>query len=108
MTGKDLLKGLNFVDEDLIEETGKETRSAEMTEEKRKSAEMKMQSKSGKHSGKIVFLHAAVSAAAGFLIFAAGTAVGSHMAVKPLRGVPSAYMAVGETQEYTCVSPTAI
>ena len=110
MTGKDLLNGLNFVDEDLIEETGKETRSAEMTEEKlsaemteekRKSAEMKMQSKSGKHSGKIVFLHAAVSAAAGLLIFAAGTAVGSHMAVKPLRSVPPAYMAVGETQEYT-------
>lgn len=98
MTGKDLLNGLNFVDEDLIEETGKETRSAEMTEEKRKSAEMKMQSKSGKHSGKIVFLHAAVSAAAGLLIFAAGTAVGSHMAVKPLRGVPSAYMAEGESQ----------
>lgn len=110
MTGKDLLKGLNFVDEDLIEETGKETRSAEMTEEKqsaemteekRKAAEMKMQSKLGKHSGKIVFLQAVVSAAAGLLIFAAGTAVGSHMAVKPLRGMPSAYMEEAETQEHT-------
>lgn len=126
MTGKDLLEGLNFVDDDLIEEAGKETLSAETTEEKRseesaekklsaelaeekkrsaESVETKMQSKSGKHSGKhsgkVVFLRAAVSVAAGLLIFVAGTAVGSHKAVKPLRGVPSAYMAEGETQEYT-------
>ena len=142
MTGKDLLEGLNFVDDDLIEEAGKEILSAETTEEKKQSAEeekrsaelaeekkqsaeeekrsaelaeekkisaelveTKMQSKSGKrsskHSGKVVFLRAAVSVAAGLLIFVAGTAVGSHKAVKPLRGVPSAYMADGETQEYT-------
>ena len=128
MTGKDLLEGLNFVDDDLIEESGKETLSAETTEEKpsaqlaeekRRSAELveekkksvesvetKMQSKSGKHwgkhSGKVVFLRAAVSVAAGLLIFVAGTAVGSRKAVKPLRGGydgQTAYTLTEEDQE---------
>ena len=40
MTGKDLLEGLNFVDDDLIEEAGKETLLAETTEEKKRSAEI--------------------------------------------------------------------
>ena len=120
MTGKDLLEGLNFVDEDLIEEAGKETLSAETTEEKlatesaeekrrltelveekKRSAElveMKIQSKSGKHSGKVVFLRAAVSVAAGLLIFVAGTAVGSHKAVKPRPDGQTAYTLTEEDQ----------
>ncbi len=116
MTGKDLLEGLNFVDEDLIEEAGKETLSAETTEEKMRSVvsnEEKMRSvestaermqneekseeksekksKSGNRSGKVIFLRTAISAAAGFLIFAAGTAVGSRMAVKPLHSETTTY-----------------
>ena len=120
MTGKDLLEGLIFVDEDLIEEAGKETLSAETTEEKlatesaeekrrltelveekkrsAESVEMKIQSKSGKHSGKVVFLRAAFSVAAGLLIFAAGTAVGSHKAVKPLPDGHTAYTLTEEDQ----------
>lgn len=116
MTGKDLLEGLNFVDEDLIEEAGKETLSEEMTEEKTRSVvsneekmrsvestEERMQneerseeksekkSKSGNRSGKVIFLRTAISAAAGLLIFAAGTAIGSRMAVKPLHSETTTY-----------------
>ena len=79
MTGKDLLKGLSFVDEDLIEEAGKET----LSEEKR--------------SGKVIFLRTIISAAAGLLIFFAGTAVGSRIAVKPLHneGQPEGVAVLG-------------
>lgn len=116
MTGKDLLEGLNFVDEDLIEEAGKETLSAETTEEKIRSVESneekmhsvesaeermrneekseeksEKKSKSGNRSGKVIFLRTAISAAAGLLIFAAGTAVGSRMAVKPLHSEITTY-----------------
>ena len=79
MTGKDLLKGLSFVDEDLIEEAEKET----LSEEKR--------------SGKVIFLRTIISAAAGLLIFFAGTAVGSRIAVKPLHneGQPEGVAVLG-------------
>ena len=120
MTGKDLLEGLHFVDEDLIEEAGKETLSAETTEEKIRSVEsneekmrsvelteermqneeksekelekkLEKKSKSGNRSGKVIFLRIAISAAAGLLIFAAGTAIGSRMAVKPLHSETTTY-----------------
>ena len=52
MTGKDLLEGLNFVDDDLIEEASEK------------------KSKSGNRSGRVIFLRTAISAAAGLLIFA--------------------------------------
>ncbi len=101
MTGKDLLDGLNFVDEDLVEEAGKETLSAETTAEKKRSTESaktKIQSKSGRDSGKIVFLRAAVSVAAGILIFAAGTAVGIHKAGKSVLDEAAGYMQTEENE----------
>ena len=73
MTGKDLLEGLNFVDDDLIEEASEK------------------KSKSGNRSGRVIFLRTAISAAAGLLIFVAGTAVGSRMAVKPLHSETTTY-----------------
>lgn len=101
MTGKDLLEGLNFVDEDLVEEAGKETLSAETAAEKKRSTESaktKIQSKSGRDSGKIVFLRAAVSVAAGILIFAAGTAVGIHKAGKSVLDEAAGYMQTEENE----------
>lgn len=85
MTGKDLLNGLNFLDDDLIEETGKENLEDFSGEEKKDQITSAESLKSGhkKKRNHPYLIQTVVLAAAGLCIFIAGTAVGRKQ-IRPL------------------------
>lgn len=85
MTGKDLLNGLNFLDDDLIEEAGKENLEDFSGEEKKDRVTSAESLKSGhkKKRNHSYLIQTVVLAAAGLCIFIAGTAVGRKQ-IRPL------------------------